>query len=239
MDELEILLQTLRSVVEDTRLELEDEFPPVFSFEGLPGAGKTTQIEKVAKDLVGCFGRAHYIDLPTESVFGQMLRAIYASKSTWLKIRSQAPWMNPLLLSVDMRLALEEARRSSVNYILMSRGVLSTYYYNIGAFLERTGDLVSSWQEMTRILNGFAMPRAILLFDLPVEEAHRRVVARNRGALREMDQISNMVEDRMKFDRYLELFKGQIPVHYVNAAVDEDSVTVQVKKILEMYLNMS
>lgn len=48
-------------------------FPPLFSFEGLPGAGKTTQIQRVS--LSGKLGRSYFFDIPTRSPIGLLLKS--------------------------------------------------------------------------------------------------------------------------------------------------------------------
>lgn len=71
---------------------------------------------------------------------------------------------------------------------------------------------------------------------LPVEEAHKRVIIRNRGPLRKMDEISEMKKDEVKLGEYLTRL-NHIPVHYVNAAGTTKSVTSRIVKVLEGYFH--
>ena len=72
------LLNVLQSI-NDEKFQQEDGCCPIplFSFEGLPGAGKTTQIELVAEKLEKMYGKTYYIDLPTRSPVGKILKALY------------------------------------------------------------------------------------------------------------------------------------------------------------------
>ncbi|MFR2883722.1 hypothetical protein [Veillonella nakazawae] len=45
-------------------------------------------------------------------------------------------------------------------------------------------------------------PTAIIYMDLPIEEAHNRVVKRNRGPLRKMDSIDQMHKDQYKLNEF-------------------------------------
>lgn len=236
MDDIKVIYNIVKSVIEDKDFFSSIDAPPIFSFEGLPGAGKTTQIKKASLDLESKYGKAYYIDLPTSSSIGLVLKSIYADQQRWNRIRIEAPWMNPLLLSIDLQLALKKARQENAGYVLMSRGILSTYYYNMDAYLEVYKNFDTAWKELSAVLKGFARPAAIIFFELPAEEAHKRVVERNRGPLREMDKIENMTRDRERFEMYMARIDENIPIHYIDAGSDRDSVTGRVDEILSKYL---
>lgn len=82
---------------------------PIFSFEGLPGVGKTTQIKKVSKYLSEKVGKVHYIDLPTSSPIGSILKSLYSDEKKWNEIRIKNPWLNPVMLSTDLIISINNA----------------------------------------------------------------------------------------------------------------------------------
>lgn len=238
MNDIKIFYNIVKKVVEDKSFLIEDDLPPIFSFEGLPGAGKTTQIIKSSHDLKDKYGKSYYIDLPTNSSVGLLLKALYSDKEIWNRIRVEAPWMNPLLLSIDLQLALQKAKEENAKYVLMSRGILSTYYYNYEAYMEIYKDFNVVWEKLTKVLQGFAYPKAIVFFELSAEEANKRVIKRNRGPLREMDKIENMTRDRELFDKYMERIKQEVPIYYIDASSEKDTVTSQIDDILSKYLEV-
>jgi dTMP kinase len=236
MKEIELLFTIAKAILENKGLKNDMDYPPIFSFEGLPGAGKTTQIIKTSNDLEKKYGKSYYIDLPTDSPIGKILKMVYSDLEQWDKIRNEAPWINPLFLSIDLQLALQKAKEEGAGFVLMSRGILSTYYYNIDTYLKKYNEFDEAWDKISNDLRGFARPKAIVFFEVPVEEAHQRVLKRNRGPLREMDQIKKMESDRILLNQYINLLKDELPVHYIDANADQDVVTDRIEEVLNMYL---
>ena len=233
-------ISIIKSVVDEIQKDFSkrtfSKNVPIFSFEGLPGAGKTTQIKKASSDLEAVFGKSYYIDLPTKSSVGLLLRALYSNKPIWKQVHKEHPWMNPVLLSMDLRLAVEEAESVGSKYILMSRGILSTYYYNFSTFHDRYGDFEKAWDELCKHLKGFVLPDVIIFFGLSPEEAHERVVKRNREPLREMDMVDKMKSDLVLFEKFIDRLDKNIPIHYINGSMSKNQVTENIRKILSNYM---
>jgi dTMP kinase len=236
--DLDIIQNVINQIVENDLTNDYSHDIPIFSFEGLPGAGKTTQIKKASKDLRENFGNSYYIDLPTESSAGLLLRALYSNKVIWERIRLEHPWINPVLLSADLRLAVQKAKNDEARFIFMSRGILSTYYYNFSAYLETYKDFELAWKELTKSLNGFILPDVIVFFEIDPEEAHKRVVKRAREPLREMDLIHNMENDLILFKRFIKRIEKIVPIHYIDGSLTENQVTSEIEKILLRHLEV-
>ena len=107
MQELDELYKTIQMVKSET--ECEKSPIPIFSFEGLPGAGKTTQIKLVSEALTKKYGKSYYIDLPTKSPIGKIMKSLYSDEQRWNEVRIQSPWLNPIMISADLRLAIKRA----------------------------------------------------------------------------------------------------------------------------------
>lgn len=202
------------------------KFPPLFSFEGLPGAGKTTQIERVS--LSGKLGKSKFLDIPTQSPIGFLLNYLYSDKERWLDVSAAIPWLNPLLVSVELLHGMRQAAQENYDCVLMSRGILSTYYYNMPAFNRLSKSENEIWDYLAFFLKGFIVPKAIVFLDLEPEVAFERVIKRNRNPLRPMDQIENMRKDKERLYRYLERLSPAPKLYIINADQPSEAVTEQI-----------
>ena len=77
---------------------------------------------------------------------------------------------------------------------------MSTYYYNLDAY---DSDENKAWDMMQSHMKAFYMPDAIVFMDIPEEVAYERVVKRNRGPLRKMDEVDEMKTDKIRLQNYL------------------------------------
>lgn len=230
MKELEELYLALKIVHGES--SKEKSTIPIFSFEGLPGAGKTTQIKLVSEALTKKYGKSYYIDLPTKSPMGKILKTLYSDEKRWNDVRTATPWLNPIMISTDLRLAINKAVQEGAKYAFMSRGVLSTYYYNLDAY---GNDENKSWNLMQDHMKAFLMPTAIVFMDIPEEMAFKRVVKRNRGPLRKMDEVEEMRKDKVRLQNYLNKIPD-IPVYYIDATGTEEEVTQKIIEKIEGHL---
>lgn len=232
MKELDELYTALQIIKGDK--EIKKSPIPIFSFEGLPGAGKTTQIKLVSEALTEKYGKSYYIDLPTKSLVGKILKLLYAEEQRWNDVRELSPWLNPIMISTDLRLAINSAIEEGARYAFMSRGVLSTYYYNLDAY---NSDENKAWDMMQDHMKAFYMPTAIVFMDIPEEVAYERVVKRNRGPLRKMDKVDEMRKDKIRLQNYINKI-SDVPVYYIDATGTKEEVTKKIIEKLEGHLTI-
>ena len=230
MDELKQLYTTIQIIMNDAKISQSPI--PIFSFEGLPGAGKTTQIKLVSEIFTKKYGKSYYIDLPTRSPIGKIMKSLYSDEQNWNNVRKSAPWLNTIMVSTDLRLAVGKVVEEGGKYAFMSRGVLSTYYYNLDAY---SNDEEKAWRIMEEHMRAFYRPTAIVFLDIPEKVAYERVVKRGRGPLRKMDEIDVMRKDKDRLKRYLRRMP-EIPVHYIDAIGTEQEITNRIINELEGYL---
>lgn len=230
MDELKELYASMQIIMDERE---KNQSPiPIFSFEGLPGAGKTTQIKLVSDALTKKYGKSYYIDLPTKSPIGRIMKSLYSDEQRWNDIREETPWFNPIMISTDLRLAVGKAVEEGAKFAFMSRGVLSTYYYNLDAY---SADESIAWKMMEKHMDAFYMPTAIFFMDIPEDVAYERVVKRNRGPLRKMDEVEVMKRDKDRLQHYLSRIP-EVPVYYIDAIGTEEEITTRIINKLEGYL---
>lgn len=236
INDVSLLCDILQKANSQFELQEDNQFIPVFSFEGLPGAGKTTQIARVAEFFSQRFGKASYIDIPTSSGIGQILKLLYSDPIKWAELSRTVPWFNPIFVSLDLQLSLIKAKKDGAKYALMSRGILSTYYYNLNAFQDSTVSFTEAWENLSCLLQGFIRPTAIVFLDLPISVARKRVVSRNRLPLRKMDEENCMEEDLRRLNEYISLIVPPIKVHKINADQSEENVTISIGDVIADYL---
>jgi len=235
--ELELLATLISEIVPTPSSHDFNRYPPLFSFEGLPGAGKSTQIKRVASAFAHKYGKAFFIDLPSQSGIAKVLKSLYSDQSRWHEVRKTLPWLNPLLISLDLHIMLSRAYDENAHYALMSRGILSTYYYNLDAFQEENDiDFESAWDKLSVLLKVFVKPKAIIFLDIPIETAYERVVKRNRHPIRKMDSKENMFADLDRINSYLRRLDQSIQIYHVAANQSENKVTEDIGKILSNYM---
>lgn len=205
---------------------------PLVCFEGLPGAGKSTQIARVLAACEKKYGKGCLIDPPSGSAVGRMLRSLYADPARWHRMRRENPWLNPLMLSADLRLAVRAAMEQGAGYALVDRGILSTCFYNLNAY---AADEDTAWAAMKPHLAAFYRPTVTLFLDVDAEVAHRRVVARRRGELREMDRPERMRADCALLLR-CQARLAEIPFCRIDAARAPEAVTEEIMTRLTDFL---
>jgi len=212
------------------------EWPPIISFEGLPGSGKSTQIQRVASLINENFGKALDFDLPSMSGVGLPLKSLYRDKDNWPEVRVSVPWLNPLLLMVDLYKLMLNALRDGIRVVLMSRGLVSTYYYNIDAYEALGFTFEEAWVEMSNLCRPFVAPRAIFILDIPIKTARERIIKRNRLPLRAMDEEKGLLRNQRLFREILSRIDPAIPVHHIDAKQTEEHVTRDIYEAIKIYV---
>ena len=222
-EEIQLILNAILKIKEDVSLDLD---VPIFSFEGLPGAGKSTQIIEVVNSLSESNRwNAYYVDLPSSSSIGLMLRSLYMNKDGWTEVCNKYPWLNVLFISIDLILNIQKAKENNADFIIMSRGIISTYYYNLTNFLNYYNNEDMAWSKLNELMTIFPIPKSIFIIDVPPEVAYQRVVKRARGELRPMDHIENMRLDKVMLNTIIERLSLSSIVHVIDGDDEKHIVT--------------
>ncbi|MDG5788349.1 deoxynucleoside kinase [Evansella sp. AB-P1] len=237
--ELDILLSMCASLHEKStspKLINKEQFPPIFTFEGLAGSGKSTQIKLVTEKLEQEYGKPAYLEVPNHSGVAKVLRTLYQDQKNYTKLQEEVPWLNPLFVMVDLYTKLQQITEEGYNYIFMSRGLFSTLYYNLEAF-ERAGNTPKeAWDEIYFLCTEFIRPKATIFLDIPIETALLRIEQRNRLPKRESDTEEGLQRSLKSFQMIFEQFSGEVPIHYVSGVGAEMDVTKRICNEIKPYL---
>lgn len=205
---------------------------PLISFEGVPGAGKSTQIHRLMAELGARHGESCLIDPPTDLLIGRKMKQLFSCTAVWEGMRRTMPWLSPVMLSADLRMAVRRAMLSGARYAFSDRGIHSTLFYNLDAY---AADEAEAWAAMQPHMAAFYRPAVTFFLDLPAEEAHKRVVNRRRGALRPVDFPQNMRENKAFLLRCRDRLP-EVPFVVIDAARPAEEITAEIKDYLRLYL---
>ncbi|MGV6818963.1 MAG: dTMP kinase [Parvularcula sp.] len=161
------------------------------AFEGPEGAGKTTQLERLADRVAAAGRKVVQTREPGGTEQGEALRALLLDpSSTW------SPIAEALLMNAARSAHLSEVIEPALargDVVLTDRFSLSTLAYQGGQV--DAGLLAAIEDEVVTI-----RPDLVLVFDLPPEEGLRRAAARSRADRFEARPASfhRAVADRFK-----------------------------------------
>jgi dTMP kinase len=167
-------------------------------FEGVEGAGKTTQLERLALRLGRHRAQVRTLREPGGTPVGDEIRALL------LRPGAQIPPRTEALLFMASRAALvdEQVRPALARgeVVLLDRFFLSTYAYQVGG----RGLPEDAVRDANAFATGGLVPDVTVLLTLPVVEGLSR--AAQRGAADRMEQAERAFHARVEaaFARFVE-----------------------------------
>lgn len=227
MDDLEILHNVL-NVIENSEIVNNLSPMPIFSLEGLPGAGKTTQFDLVTKSFPSDLGNLYSFKTPSFSPFGKILRLFYSDREKWNDLKSTVSWLNPVLISADLKFCIDKAYKDGFNVALMTRGLLSTIYFNKCNYIDKKN---------FKYLKAYYKPKIIFFLDIDEELAYKRVFQRKRSPVRQMDSLEQMRKDIIFLKKQLCLM-DDIIIKYIDATLDKHEITKIIINEIKKYLTI-
>jgi len=160
----------------------------LFAFEGIDGSGKSTQARLLAEHLRASGVPVVLLREPTQSVFGRKIRELGANGRDQLSPEQELRlFVNDRLQNVlrNVRPALRQRQ-----VVLLDRYYLSTVCYQ--------GELGLDPQRIRRANESFA-PLPVLILDLPVAEALRRIVEVRKDRLNLFEREEYLERVRARF----------------------------------------
>lgn len=202
--------------------------PYFITLEGGEGAGKSTQARHIAAWLEQ---RGHQVcrtRQPGGTPIAEAIRRLLKDTDH----DAMAPLTELLLLFAARAQFLEEIVRPALacgQVVVCDRFTDSTYAYQGGG----RGLPIEDIAALEELVHGDLQPGLTLLFDLDVDEGHRRVVARS-----EVDRFE--LEERAFFERVRDLYLARARAHpdrfrVIDAGGDERAVRSAVETALERH----
>ncbi len=167
-------------------------------FEGGEGAGKTTQLERLALRLGRHGAQVRALREPGGTPVGDEIRALLLRPGAQIPPRTEALLFmasRAALVGEQVQPALERGE-----IVLLDRFFLSTYAYQVGGRGLPEGEV----RDANAFATGGLVPDVTLLLTLPVEVGLSR--AAQRGAADRMEQAERAFHDRVEaaFGRFAE-----------------------------------
>ncbi|TVR66043.1 MAG: dTMP kinase [Spirochaetaceae bacterium] len=224
-------------------VEDQDRFrevlPGFIVFEGLDGAGTTTQARALA-DHLGRSGSAEFTFEPTSFATGRVIR-------TLLKGPEFARWETlALLFAADRNEHLNRpgtgirARLDAGFTVVSDRYLFSSLAYQ-GAFADP--------RFVEQLNASFPLPRHLFFIDTPLDEAHRRIAKRlhmdpEGGDSLEVRSVQSQVAPRYRevidsFARGPEARAGLMSVHHIDGSRSAEDVFRAILEALRHTVNPS
>lgn len=165
-------------------------------FEGGEGAGKTTQLERLALRLGRHGVQVRMLREPGGTPIGDEIRALLLRPGAQIPARTEAL----LFMASRAALMIEQVRPAldRGEIVLLDRFFLSTYAYQVGG----RGLPEAEVRDANAFATGGLVPDVTVLLTLPVEVGLAR--AAQRGAADRMEQAERAFHDRVNaaFDSF-------------------------------------
>ncbi len=167
-------------------------------FEGVEGAGKSTQLERVAQRLRGLGATVLLLREPGGTTVGDEIRALLLRPGAAIPARAEA-----LLFMASRAVLMEEQVRPALArgaVVVLDRYFLSTYAYQVHG----RGLPERAVRDANDLATGGLVPDVTVLLTLPVGDGLAR--AAKRGASDRMEQADRAFHDRVEeaFARFAE-----------------------------------
>lgn len=199
--------------------------PGFIVFEGLDGAGTTTQAKELVHYLVDSGSQAEFTCEPTDNVTGTAIRRLLVG------LEFAQPWTLALLFAADRHEHVERpetgirARCGAGVTVVSDRYLFSSIAYQ-GAFVDSPA--------VERLNHGFPLPEHLIFIDTPQDEASRRMAGRSFRDTLEQDDVQIRVAKRYR--GVVEAFAGQseMSVHTVDGTRSQGEVFQDILQALQL-----
>ncbi|SIQ00877.1 dTMP kinase [Alkalispirochaeta americana] len=197
----------------------EDVWPDFIVFEGLDGAGTTTQAQRLTEYL-GREGQAEFTCEPTDFATGTVIRRLLKGPE-YVRPETLA-----LLFAADRNEHLFRPnqgikdRLAAGHVVVCDRYLFSSLAYQ--GYLAETG-LVE------RLNAGFPLPQHLFFIDTSLDEAHRRISLREERDSLETREIQEQVALRYRrvirdFSLLPPVQRGDMKIHTLSGDRSEDDI---------------
>lgn len=191
-------------------------------FEGLDGAGTTTQCKLLYENLKK-LGKDVILDAePTPSPIGKLIRNEYLSKKN-----STTPWALALLYAADRENHVNNSKTGLKALIDNGKTIIADrYFYSSLAYQG-----VNLPDEKLRLINDFEDPEIVIYIDTPVDECLRRID--KRGEKKELFEKKDYLEKtRQGFERAFEHISKDVKFLRIDGNLDAKTISDMILKFV-------
>ncbi len=196
-------------------------------FEGIDGAGKTTQIELLEKHMRANGRRVFRTAEPTESVTGGLLRDALSGNAR------RSPCELAALFTLD-RIFHNVSPVSGIQKMLADGYdvICDRYYYSSMAYQGSETD--PAWvREMNLSCPEILRPDACVFLDLTPEESMARI-QRGRVTQEIYETRERLEAVRARFLRVIDELRDTDRIHVINAARSVEEIHAEILSVLEV-----
>ena len=202
-------------------------------FEGIDGAGKSTQIEKLKQLTTLQQGAVHYTQEPTYNAIGQHIRQQISQPSQALRDLDLATLFvadrldHLLHHEYGILKALEAGQ-----HVVCDRYVLSSVaYQGLNAPLQEVMRLNSTCLRMLT-------PDLTLYFDNPPQESLKRV--QKRGTTQDVFEKAQTLEQlHQNYEQALSTYQDQMPIERIDATQSMEAIHAQIVPMVAALTNLN
>ena len=189
--------------------------PGFIVFEGIDGAGTTTQAQRLVAHLSAAGLSAQFTCEPTDCATGTTIRRLLAGPE------HVEPWTLALLYAADRHEHIERpavgirALLDRGNRIVSDRYLFSSLAYQ-GAF--------NDFGAVERLNHHFPLPEHLIFIDTPRVEASRRLASRATRDILERDDVQQRVEGMYREIIADFVRRSSIHIHTIDGHQNPDGV---------------
>ncbi|HKK47682.1 MAG TPA: dTMP kinase [Alkalispirochaeta sp.] len=199
--------------------------PGFIVFEGLDGAGTTTQAHELVRFLTDTGSQAEFTCEPTDYLTGTTIRQLLVGPEV------AQPWTLALLFAADRHEHLERpgtgirARCREGVTVVSDRYLFSSIAYQ-GAFVASAA--------VEQLNHGFPLPEHLIFIDTPQDEASRRLAG--RGTRDTLEQNDVQVRVAARYRAVVDAFAQQsaMMVHTIDGTQSRERVFQDILQALQL-----
>jgi dTMP kinase len=199
--------------------------PGFIVFEGLDGAGTTTQAKELVRYLDASGSPAEFTCEPTDYAIGSTIRRLLVGPEF------AQPWTLALLFAADRHEHLERpdvgirARCGQGVTVVSDRYLFSSIAYQ-GAFVDSAA--------VERLNHGFPLPEHLIFIDTPQDEASRRLAGRGPRDTLEQDDVQIRVATRYRSVVHEFEQHPRMSVHVIDGTQSREAVFQAIVGVLQL-----
>ena len=194
-------------------------------FEGLDGAGKTTQIKRLARYLEERGERVFVTAEPTDYPSGRLIRRMLSGEEPG------DPWTAAALFLADRIRHCADPENGIARHLAAGETVISDrYFFSTFAYQGCETDL--AWtMDMHYRCPALLHPDLVLFLTMPPEKCMERITAnRPADALEIYENTETLAKTAAQFDRVFSLLRDRENVVYIDADGTADEVAARIRE---------